>query len=393
MNLLPFSDEDRDRLRQAIGCHEDELLAAAPPAEFKPFPAKTETEILDRLRPLAVPLEASRSGLGIGAYPIPAVVDALASRGEFVTAYTPYQPECSQGTLASIFEFQTRICELTGLDLANAGVYDGATALVEAVRMAVAETGRREIVVSRAVLPSWREVLVTHFAGIDLAFREAAFDPESGRTVDPRALLSERTAALVLASPNALGVIEDETAVFFAAARAAGAIPIQVFHPIAVAILPTPAEVGAEIAVAEGQPLGIPLSAGGPYLGIMAATSRFMRRLPGRIAGCTTDADGRPAFVLTLQTREQHIRRERATSNICSNQALMALRAVIRLAAFGRDGLADEARRLNEKALAVSEGRRLFSGRIFNEWVTEEADGLRLDYPELGPATLKAVVR
>ena len=221
MDLLPFSDEDRARLRAAIGADEETLLSAAPKAAMTAFPGLSETEILTRLGALAAPPAVSRSGLGVGAYPIPAVVDALASRGEFVTAYTPYQPECSQGTLAAIFEFQTRVCELAGLDVANAGVYDGATALVEAVRMAVAETGRKEVVLPRALLPAWREVLETHFAGLGLVFHDLPFDLATGRTIDG-AWPAGKAAALVMASPNALGVIEEDLASRFAAARASG---------------------------------------------------------------------------------------------------------------------------------------------------------------------------
>ncbi len=390
MNYLPHDERDRRAMLDAIGLAENDLFTALPAAGSAAFAALEEDGILEATGALRCPPAAPPpAALGVGPYRIPACVDTLSSRGEFVTAYTPYQPECSQGTLAAIFEFQTRICRLTGLDLSNAGLYDGSTAAVEAVRMALAETGRREVLVARSVAPAVREVLAAH--RLDSVITEVPFDRGTGRIADIAPFLSANAACLIVASPNVFGVVEEDLAAAFARAAAAGAVPIQIFHPLAVTMLPTPAASGAEIAVAEGQPLGIPLCGGGPYLGLMAARARFMRRMPGRIVGRTVDADGRESFVLTLQAREQHIRREKATSNICSNQALMALRATIHVAAMGVDGLKREAVRLHERAMRESDGQRVFSGAIFNEWVVKGSDGIPLDYSELGPVAVRGV--
>lgn len=373
----------------AAALTENDLFSAVKTSNPEFFEARTEQEILENVAPLAVPLPSSIAGLGIGNYFVPAVVNSIASRGEFVTAYTPYQPECSQGTLGAIFEFQTRVCELTGLEVSNAGLYDGSTALVEAVVMALAETGRSVVAIARSVAPATREVLATHLSGRAITIVEIPFDPHSGKIVTPE--LSSDIAALVVQSPNVFGVIESDIANAFSIAKNSGAVPIQIFHPMAVTLLPKPSDVGAEIAVAEGQPLGIYMSAGGPFLGLIASTPRFMRRMPGRIVGKTIDADGRDAYVLTLQTREQHIRRERATSNICTNQALMALRVTVYLAVTGMDGLQKEALRLSEKAEHISKGRRVFSGEVFNEFLLKNSDGIVLDYPELSGCSLHGV--
>jgi glycine dehydrogenase subunit 1 len=393
MNFLPLTSQDRAEMLARIGCDEDALFSAVKRANPAPFAAMTEAGIMNGLAALAHPVESPRSGLGLGRYFIPAVVDAITSRGEFVTAYTPYQPECSQGTLTSIYEFQTRICQITGLDVSNAGLYDGSTAVVEAVRMALAETGRREIAIARSVAPATREVLITHFSGQDVAWREIPVDTATGEMGSLEGFVGPETAAVVVQSPNVFGVVESRIAGAFAKASSAGAVPIQIFHPVAVALFPKPSDVGAEIAVAEGQPLGIPLWGGGPYLGLIAATQKFLRRMPGRIVGKTVDAGGREAFVLTLQTREQHIRRERATSNICTNQALIALRATVYLAVVGLDGLREEAVRLHESAKRASNGLRLFSGEIFNEYATAGGDGIPLDYPEFGDVRITGVAR
>lgn len=392
MNYLPLSDADRAAMMAAAGVTEEELFGAVPAVSPPAIETLSESEILADLAPLAQPVSESRIGLGLGGLPIPTAVDAITSRGEFVTAYTPYQPECSQGTLTAIFEFQTRVSRMTGLPVSNAGLYDGSTALVEAVRMGLAETGRTEIVVARSVAPAWREVLATHFGGRpEVTIVEAPFDTATGRLQPVSGIVGERTGAFVAASPNVFGVLERDISQTFSQAAAVGAVPIQVFHPVAASILPTPAVAGAEIAVAEGQPLGIPLWAGGPYLGLMAASRRFLRRMPGRMVGRTVDAEGRDAFVLTLQTREQHIRRERATSNICTNQALMALRATVFLALLGDEGVRSAARKIRSQATIQSEGKRLFSGEIFNEYAIRGDRGLPIDYPELGPVSIVGV--
>ena len=284
------------------------------------------------------------AGAGYYDHYIPAAVDHLIRRSEFYTAYTPYQAEVSQGTLQSIYEFQTMICELMGLDVANASMYDGASAMAEAALMARAiQRTRDKVIVSTTVHPHYRQVLDTYTVGAGLPI-EVVPQTESGRT-DLDALegaLDEQTAAIIVQSPNFYGIIED----FEAAASLAhnsGALLIAVVDPISLAILRSPGECGADIAVAEGQPLGNALSFGGPVLGLFAARKEYIRRMPGRIVGATEDVEGRRGFVLTLQTREQHIRREKATSNICTNQGLNALAATIYLAVVGREGLREVA--------------------------------------------------
>ncbi len=322
---------------------------------------------------------------GAGAYRhmIPAIVDTVTGHEAFRTAYTPYQAEISQGVLQSIFEFQTDICELTGMDAANASVYDGACAAAEACEMC-RERKRSRILVSRSVDPKILSVIRTYAFG-----RNAQVDlvPLRGGVTDPEALaalLGEDASCLVAQQPNYYGCVEDLDALT-ESVHAAGARMVVHCSPIAMAVLKTPGECGADIAVGEGQPLGIPLSWGGPYLGFMAASARLMRRLPGRIVGETVDADGRRAFVLTLQAREQHIRREKASSNICSNEALCAMRAAAYLAAMGPEGLRQAALQCVSKAhylqkeLEKAGLKPVFPEQaFFHEFVTECPDADRL---------------
>ena len=271
---------------------------------------------------------------GAGAYDhfVPAVVWALAGRSEFATSYTPYQPELSQGVLQALFEFQSMLCELTGLEVANASLYDGATALVEAVHMARSGSGR--VLVSGALDPRLLHTLRTYGRG-------AGFEPEAWPAPDGHGgppSIEEGVSAVVVQHPNVFGVLEDVPALA-EAAHAAGARLIQVFDPMTLGVLAPPGDMGADIAVAEGQPLGNHLNFGGPNLGMIAARMKDVRRMPGRIVGQTVDVDGRPGYVLTLQAREQHIRREKATSNICTNQTLMALAATVYMAWLGPAGL------------------------------------------------------
>lgn len=288
--------------------------------------------------------------LGAGAYDhhIPAVVDAVLGRGEFYTSYTPYQPEISQGILQAIFEYQTMVCELLGLDVSNASMYDGASALAEAALAACAATRRHRVWVSDLVHPAYRRVIRTYCEAQDV---EVVPWPEKDGRSSEAALdgLDETVAAVVVQYPNFLGAVEP-LRIFAKRAHAAGALFLVAAYPIALGVLESPGACGADIAVAEGQSLGNPLSFGGPYLGLMASSRALMRRLPGRIVGQTVDQDGRRGFVLTLQAREQHIRREKATSNICSNQALNALAATVFLAALGPAGLAELARLNLQKA-------------------------------------------
>lgn len=356
MRFAPHTDEDTREMLAACGLSSvEDLFAHTPPAvrlgrDLDLPPGLSEPELLGDLRALAGRNRHADDFVcfaGGGAYDhyVPAVVWALAGRSEFATSYTPYQPELSQGVLQALFEYQSMVCELTGLEVSNASLYDGPTALVEAVRMACAATGRRRVLVSGALDPRYAEVLQTYAAG-------QAFDPqpvplEGGVTAVPA--VDADVAALVVQHPNAFGNLEPVAALFGAAA-AAGARAVQVFDPLSLGVLAPPGEVGADVAVGEGQPLGNHLNYGGPYLGILAARARDVRLMPGRIVGETVDLEGRRGYVLTLQAREQHIRRERATSNICTNQSLMAVAAAVYLAWLGPGGLVEVGRQCAAKA-------------------------------------------
>ena len=356
------------------------------------------------------------SFLGAGAYRHyrPVVIDSLVQRGEFLTSYTPYQAEITQGTLQAIFEFQTMIAELTGMDVANASMYDGSTAAAEAVMMAVRVTGRHKAVVARAVHPEYREVLATYTRFRDLPTTPVGYDRETGR-VDLAALdaaVTQETAAVLVQSPNFFGVIEDIPAIAgFAHAKGALLI-VAIAEAVSLGVVRPPIE--ADIVSMEAQSFGVALSYGGPFCGVIAAKEQYLRQMPGRLVGQTTDAAGNRGFVLTLSTREQHIRREKATSNICTNQALVALMATIFLTVYGKEGIRELAEHNLAKAayaattLSAQPGAKLVftSAPRFHEFVlqTEEAPaawskrlmdakivgGLELSkwYPELGNATL-----
>src|SRR5512133_3885452 len=303
---------------------------------------KSETDVYDRLSALAARnahAEAETSFLGAGMYDhyVPAIVDAITSRSEFLTPYTPYQPEISQGGLQVMFEFQTAMSELTGLPVSNAALYEGPSAVASAAYLAIGATGRKKLVASRGVHPHSRESLVTYGAGYGSELAEV---PLEGGVTDVAALaevIDDETAAVFLQQPNFLGAVEDIEALA-AKAKERGALVVVACDPMALSILRPPGECGADIAVGEGQPLGNRLDYGGPSFGFFCATEEHIRRMPGRIAGETTDVDGRRAFVLTLQTREQHIRREKATHNICTAQALNALAGIVHLAWLGKRG-------------------------------------------------------
>lgn len=315
--------------------------------------------------------------LGAGTYDhfIPSVVNHMAGRSEFYTAYTPYQPEISQGTLQVIFEYQTMICSLTGMDVSNASMYDGGTAAAEAAMIAIENTKRKRIVVSRTVHPDIRKILKTY-----LRFKNAEYiEAEEADGVTDfeklRALVDGNTAGVIVQNPNFLGIIEDYSEIE-KLVHSNKSLLIMEVNPISLGILKTPGEIGADIAVGEGQSLGNSLSFGGPYLGFMAATSKFTRKIPGRIAGQSEDVDGKRAFVLTLQAREQHIRRQRAASNICSNQALNALRAAIYMSLLGREGIKEAAIQSMQKAhyahselIKSGKFKPLFNKPFFNEFV------------------------
>ena len=346
---MPFVPHTPDQVRDMldlIGVADIEALFADIPPQMRPksfdIPAGlSELEVCRRIQRLAAKNKTDlTSFLGAGFYDhhIPKAVDAIVSRGEFYTAYTPYQAESSQGTLQAIFEYQTAVCRLLDLDCANASVYDGGSAIFEAMMMAVRKTKRRKLLISESLSPIYRIMLASYTSNLNL---ELTTIPHCDGLTDIPALikaLDQDTAAVVVQNPNFFGVASDFTDLF-AQARAKGALSVISVYPTMQSVLKTPGEMGADIAVAEGQSLGLPLSFGGPYLGIMACTKDLVRQMPGRIVGRTNDHDGRTGYVLTLQAREQHIRRAKATSNICSNQELCALRALVTLCLLGAEGL------------------------------------------------------
>jgi len=369
MAYLPHGDAERRAMLETLGHREPSDMFRHLPAEllqarFRLPDPLSEQELTEELQALAAGndgIAASRCFLGGGAYRrfSPAVVDAVISRPEFYTAYTPYQAEASQGWLQAIYEFQSMIALLTGLDVANASMYDGASALAEAAMMAWVHTQRRGILVADTLHPEYRQVLETYSAGRDLRVRRL---PAVKGRLDGRALreqVTEETAAVIVQQPNFFGALEPVHAVS-QAAREAGALFIACVDPTSLGVLQSPGDYGADIAVGDGQPLGLPLSYGGPYVGFMAAREALLRRLPGRLVGMTTDPAGREGFVLTLQAREQHIRREHATSNICTNHALMALAATVYLARMGGQGLRQIATVSTQRAhyLAASAAER-----------------------------------
>jgi glycine dehydrogenase subunit 1 len=348
VSYLPNTDTDRVEMLKAIGLDSiDPLFALIPAGVRNPklhLPAPlTEPELMAEMRKLArldVPLEDVACFRGGGAYHhfIPSAVRAITSRSEFATSYTPYQPEISQGTLQAIFEFQSLICQLTGMEVANASMYDGSTALAEAALMAQSITRKNGVVISGAVHPEYQAVARTYLTGREAVPRVLAVGDGLTSTDAAAKLMDNETAALVVQYPNFFGGVEDLPALS-AVAHAYGAQFIVVANPLALGLLRSPGACGADIVVGEGQPLGISIGFGGPYLGIMATREASARQLPGRLVGMTNDSREQRGFVLTLQTREQHIRREKATSNICSNEALCALAATVYLSLMGPHGL------------------------------------------------------
>ncbi|MCW5939003.1 MAG: aminomethyl-transferring glycine dehydrogenase subunit GcvPA [Fimbriimonadaceae bacterium] len=382
MPYTPHTEEDVREMLAKIGADSIDDLFCEIPEELRlngPLDvprAMDERQLFEHLKGLA---DKNRDAtkvvcfLGAGVYDryVPASVGAVVSRGEFLTAYTPYQPELSQGYLQTIYEFQTMVAELYGMDLANASMYDGATALAEAAVMATGITKRTVVAVSQAVHPHYRQVLETYCWSLGVTVRE--LPTREGETVDCSAVDSD-VACVLIQYPNFFGVIEDlEQAKH--AARKAGAMFIVSADPTACGMLPPPGEFDADVVTGEGQPLGIPMGYGGPLLGLFACKKEFVRQIPGRIVGRTQDAQGRSGFTMTLRTREQDIRREKATSNICTNEALMALAATVYMAAVGKNGIrrvAESTIRNTQYAigrLTESGGRLKFPGRVFGEFV------------------------
>jgi len=346
MSYVPHTQEEIKAMLKTIGISSVEDLFGDIPrglraGSFDLPTGSSEFEVTRRLKKLAA---KNATGLvnfvGGGFYDhfIPAALDALVSRSEFYTAYTPYQPECSQGWLQAIYEYQTIICELTGLDVSNASLYDGGTALYEAAMMAVRHTGRNKIIVDSGVNLIYRTMLYSYTSNLSVEFVEIPVVHGQSSRDGLAKHLDDKTAAVIMQNPNFFGAVDDHTDVVERVHKF-GALAIASVYPVSLGMLKSPGEMGFDIATGEGQSLGIPLSFGGPYLGFMAARQELVRQMPGRIVGATVDMDGKRGFVLTLQTREQHIRREKATSNICSNEALCALRAAIFVALVGREGL------------------------------------------------------
>jgi glycine dehydrogenase subunit 1 len=343
--------------------------------------ALSEIELLSGFDQMAARNVGARrtSFLGAGAYShyIPTIVDHIISRSEFFTAYTPYQPEISQGTLQTIFEFQTLVCQLTGMEVANASMYDGSTALAEAVLMAERITRRAKVIACGAVHPEYLEVVDTYVQHAGIDFEHVDFDSQTGQTgASLAAKLDDKTAAIVVQSPNFFGCIEDLSALAEKAHSAGALLIVAITESISFGLLKSPGACGADIVVAEGQSFGVPLSFGGPYLGLFATREKYARQIPGRLVGEAYDKEGRRGFVLTLATREQHIRREKATSNICTNEGLVALAATVYLETMGRRGLQEVAQQCVQKAayarnrISEIEGFSLpFSAPCFNEFV------------------------
>lgn len=428
MRYLPHTDVDIRQMLETIGVKKiDELFSGIPESCRLQSPlnlpaALSESEAMGMLRGLAeqnAKVSEWDSFLGGGAYNhfIPAVVDHLVSRSEFYTAYTPYQPEISQGTLQSIFEFQTMICQLTGMDVANASMYDGASACAEAVLLAL-RVGRKrnKVLLSEALHPQYRETVATYCRYIDVELIDV---PIADGVTDQKqlaALLDDQVAAVAVGYPNYFGQIEDLQALADATHAVGAKVIAAVAEPLALGLFKAPGDLGADVVVGEGQSFGIPISFGGPGIGFFAVKQKDMRALPGRLVGETVDLDGKRGFVLTLATREQHIRREKATSNICSNQGMCTLMVGIFLALHGKQGLRKLAELNYSKAayakqqIAALEGFELvFSGESFNEFVVNckepvadlqqrlEQEGilpgiaLAKDYPELDNGLLICV--
>lgn len=428
MRYIPHTAGDVTQMLERIGVEKLEDLFVEIPGSVRlkrplnlPEPL-SETELLRELKDLAAKNATPstyRSFLGGGAYHhfIPTVIDLLVSRSEFYTAYTPYQPEISQGTLQAIFEYQTMICQLTGMDVANASMYDGASACAEGVLMAVRLTRRKRVLLTRPLNPRYRAAIATYCSYLNLELVDVAVAGD-GRTdlQDLAAKLDDSTAAVVAGYPNYFGVIEDLAALVEQTHAAGAKLVAAVAEPVALGLLKSPGELGADIVTGDGQSFGLPLAFGGPYVGFFAVRQKDVRAMPGRLVGETTDIDGQRGFVLTLSTREQHIRREKATSNICSNQGLCALVTTIFMSLLGKQGLREMAEQNLAKAayarqkLSGIDGFSLvYDAPAFNEFViraeapvTEilprlESAGflagipLGRDYPELADCFLVCV--
>ncbi len=387
MRYIPNSPEERDEMLEIVGLKSaDELFRSIPKdvqlnRALKVTEPLAEIEVINSMEKLAAKNTAAQktSFLGAGAYAhySPTIVDHLIQRSEFFTSYTPYQPEVTQGTLQYIFEFQTLVCQLTGMDVANASMYDGSTAMAEAFLMAQRVTRRDKVVIAETVHPEYLEVGKTYTQHGDLTIETVHFDKETGRVLaDDLQKLDDKTAALVVQSPNFFGCVEDLQMLADKAHEVGALFIVVVTEAISFGLLKSPGACGADIVVAEGQSFGVPLSYGGPYVGLFACKDKYVRQMPGRLAGIAYDKNGNRGFVLTLATREQHIRRDKATSNICTNQGLIALAATVYMETMGKKGLQEVAMQNAQKTayaakkIAEIKGFTLpFSAPKFNEFV------------------------
>ncbi|MFB3853662.1 MAG: aminomethyl-transferring glycine dehydrogenase subunit GcvPA [Vicinamibacterales bacterium] len=386
---IPNTEEDIRRMLAAIGVESIDDLFAQVPANVRLKrdlaipPAMSEPDLFAHIERLAsLNADPARDAMFVGGgvyrHFAPSFIDQMLLRSEFYTAYTPYQPEISQGTLQGIFEFQTLICQLTGMDIANASMYDGSTAMTEASLMATRLARRDKIVIGRSVHPHYRGVLATYAANLGLEIVEAPYCESGGLDLEQLQAMLQGAAAVVFQSPNFFGVIEDPRPIVEIAGAAGALTVLTVTEPLSLAMLQPPGTFGVDVVACELQSFGIPASYGGPHCGVIAAAEKCLRQMPGRLAGMAKDTEGRTGYVLTLSTREQHIRREKATSNICTNSGLMALAASMFMAAYGKKGLPelarlnfDKAHHLSGELARVSGGRlsRRFRGPVFNEFV------------------------
>lgn len=408
-HYLPLTDEDRREMLSVVGVNSVEDLFRDIPAEVRLEgeldlpPALAESEVLAHLSALSSKNKhfqncVSFMGAGVYDHYIPSIIKHITGRSEFYTSYTPYQPEVSQGVLQAIFEYQTMICQLTGMDVANASMYDGGTAVAEGAIMGCGATRRSKVLISRSVSPFYREVIRNYFNSRGLTLEEIPLRDGCTDRDKLGKMLGDDVASVVLQQPNFFGMVENMSGIADMI-HSHKAVFVVSADPLSLPLLQAPAEYGADIVVGEGQVLGVPASFGGPLLGIMAARERFVRQMPGRIAGETADSEGNRGFVLTLQTREQHIRREKAASNICSNEALVALAASVYLASLGPEGMREVAGQClqktayaRDKITALENYDLSFPGINFKEFaVTVPGDPAELNKKLLGKNILGGV--
>ncbi len=412
MRFIPNTDQDRKEMLEFLGIKSIKELFKNIPEELllkknlKIPKGLSEIELVREMRLLSeknADLEHYSCFLGAGAYHhfIPAIIPHLTGRSEFYTSYTPYQSEASQGLLQTIYEFQTLVCELTGMDVTNASMYDGASALAEAMIMAFHITRREEIIISKTIHPEYREVVKTYAQAKNLKIIELGYENGITSLEELGKKVSDKTAAVLIQNPNFFGSLENVKEIERIAHKNKVLLVVAIVEPTSLGLLKPPGELGADIVVGEGQSFGNPISFGGPYLGFMATKDKYMRKLPGRLVGATTDSKGRRGYILTLQAREQHIRREKATSNICTNEALCALAATICLVSLGKEGLRKVAELSTKKAHYVFEKikgiegfEEVFSSPFYNEFVikckdTKKINQILLKERIIGPLELE----